>query len=228
MLDTKFKHYHDCSARSCHSAKVMYYREEAFNTVPLYIRIGLVARISRFHRDGRGSIPRCGIFVFPFVYLKLHRFLIIVIMSATSFSPSLRFGDFSWICNRATIPLCSALRLGDPECYSRNMEIGSFLLFEPCRDLDIFSCTIFSCCGDRCNCCSAYLNYDILYQIKIYGSWYDSNCNFQLTYITGRKEMVMFFYGYMLCILLEFMLVSNILPYESTLYTVDSKIQDNV
>ena len=26
------------------------------------IRIGLVARIPRFHRGGRGSIPRCGTF----------------------------------------------------------------------------------------------------------------------------------------------------------------------
>jgi hypothetical protein len=28
------------------------------------IRIGLVARILRFHRGGRGSIPRCGTFFF--------------------------------------------------------------------------------------------------------------------------------------------------------------------
>lgn len=45
---------------------------------------------------------------------------------------SFRFGDFGFVCRRVALPLCTALRLDDPACYSRNIDLGRFLMFEPC------------------------------------------------------------------------------------------------
>lgn len=36
----------------------------------------------------------------------------------------------------------------------------------------------------------------------------------------GRKEMVLFFYSYMACVLLEILLASNIVPFSSAVYKV--------
>ena len=36
----------------------------------------------------------------------------------------------------------------------------------------------------------------------------------------GRKEMVQFFYSYLICILTDFLLVSNIIPFSSSVYKV--------
>lgn len=47
-------------------------------------------------------------------------------------SPGFRFGDFAWLCNRASLTVCPALGLGDPQCYSRNVGIDSLLIFQPC------------------------------------------------------------------------------------------------
>ncbi len=49
-------------------------------------------------------------------------------------TPSFRFGDFKWICNHASLTICPALGLGDPQCYSRNIGSKSFLLFQPCKE----------------------------------------------------------------------------------------------
>lgn len=42
-----------------------------------------------------------------------------------------RFGDFRWICERSSLPVCQSLKLGTPVCYSRNIGFGRFLLFQP-------------------------------------------------------------------------------------------------
>ena len=36
----------------------------------------------------------------------------------------------------------------------------------------------------------------------------------------GRKEMVQFFYSYLVCVLTDFLLVSNIIPFSSSVYKV--------
>lgn len=56
-----------------------------------------------------------------------------------------RFGDFAFFCQKVALPLCTALSLDDPKCYSRNVEVAGFLIFEPCKlnSLDVHVAAAF-------------------------------------------------------------------------------------
>lgn len=43
----------------------------------------------------------------------------------------LPFGSFSNVCLQSCMNICPALQLPEPKCYSRNIDIGGFLLFQP-------------------------------------------------------------------------------------------------
>ncbi|KAJ1547438.1 Chitin synthase, class 7 [Cladochytrium tenue] len=101
------------------------------------------------------------------------------------------FGSFDYICSQVALPICPLVgtTLGgvEPTCYSRNIQVaGGMLIFEP-GTLAIHIVAL------------------IMTAIMIY------NIRSKYTAV-GRKEIVSFFYMYAVTIILEFLLVSNIVP----------------
>jgi hypothetical protein len=43
--------------------------------------------------------------------------------------------DFSIICERVPLSICPALGISDSKCFARNVNIGSWLIFQPGRIL---------------------------------------------------------------------------------------------
>ncbi|KAJ1909374.1 Chitin synthase, class 7 [Tieghemiomyces parasiticus] len=106
------------------------------------------------------------------------------------------FGSFDDICSRVTLavcPLVGSTSLGsDATCYSRNIEIGSALIFQASTlIIDIVA---------------VFMTIIMIYHIKT-----------KYTAV-GRKEMVMFFYLYLISIVLDFVLISGIIPTSSVVY----------
>lgn len=122
------------------------------------------------------------------------------------------FGSFDFICERVPLPVCTALGSSDAKCYARNIPLGKLLLFEP---------------GKTCmfKLFLAVLVVDIfaivmtIIMISTIKSRYTS---------VGRKEMVQFFYSYFVCVLTDFLLVSNIIPFSSSIYKVCQFICGNL
>ncbi len=109
-------------------------------------------------------------------------------------SPSLSFGKFDLMCSQAPLTLCAPLHLSEPLCYAKNVAFGNFFLFQPgvlFIDLVAISMTAVMICHIK----SKYT-------------------------AVGRKEMVMFFYLFAIDMLLEFLLVSNLIPVASVAYPV--------
>ncbi|KAJ1988732.1 Chitin synthase, class 7 [Dimargaris cristalligena] len=107
-----------------------------------------------------------------------------------------QFGSFDEVCSRVTLALCPMVgdtSLGsEATCYSRNIEIGSALVFQASTliiDIVAVCMTII-----------------MIYHIKT-----------KYTAV-GRKEMVMFFYLYLLTVILDFVLISGIIPTSSVVY----------
>jgi hypothetical protein len=52
-----------------------------------------------------------------------------------STTPVLTFGSFDWICSQAALVVCPLLGPStfgiEPICYSRNVQIGNTLIFQP-------------------------------------------------------------------------------------------------
>lgn len=112
------------------------------------------------------------------------------------------FVVFDWICKQSPLPLCTAIKANDPLCYSRNLDLGSFLLFEPCNILLILATVLVDIVAICMTC------------IMIF------NVKSKYTAI-GRKEIVVFFYMYFSNVILELMLLSNIVPFGSSVYPVN-------
>lgn len=122
-----------------------------------------------------------------------------------------RFGDFGFVCHRVALPLCTALRLDDPECYSRNIDLGRFLMFEPC------TCFFNALAVVVIDIVAIFMTCIMIYNIK---SKYTA-VGMSPSYVSlGRKEIVIFFYLYFLDVVFELLLVSNILPFSSPVYPV--------
>ncbi|KAJ3356561.1 Chitin synthase, class 7 [Allomyces javanicus] len=104
-----------------------------------------------------------------------------------------QFGSFDDVCAKIAYPFCPLVGTGvEPSCYSRNIDVGGKLLFQPATLVVYIVALIMTCI--------------MIYHIK---SKYTA---------VGRKEIVMFFYLYILLIVIEFVLVSNIVPSASTPY----------
>ncbi|KAJ1975950.1 Chitin synthase, class 7, partial [Dimargaris verticillata] len=108
----------------------------------------------------------------------------------------MKFGSFDDICSTVTLAFCPLVgdpRLGtEPSCYSRNVEIGGALIFQASTliiDIVAVCMTII-----------------MIYHIKT-----------KYTAV-GRKEMVLFFYMYLVAIVLDFVLISGIIPTASVVY----------
>jgi len=106
-----------------------------------------------------------------------------------------KFGDFNGICEKVALTVCPLVGAEEgiePTCYSRNVEIAGTLIFQPATIIIHIIALIMTSI--------------MIYHIK---SKYTA---------VGRKEIVMFFYLYMMVTFLELLLVSGIIPTASTIY----------
>ncbi|CAO3608523.1 unnamed protein product [Mucor hiemalis] len=103
--------------------------------------------------------------------------------------------SFSGICRTVALPLCPLIGQTngiEPVCYSRNIDIGGNLVFQPATlVIDIVAIIMAAI---------------MIYHIR---SKYTA---------VGRKEIVMFFYLYMVTTFLEMLLVTGIIPTSSPVY----------
>ncbi|ORX87844.1 hypothetical protein K493DRAFT_237240 [Basidiobolus meristosporus CBS 931.73] len=108
----------------------------------------------------------------------------------------LQFGRFDGLCNTLSLTLCPLVgpttTRAVPMCYSRNVDIGGFLIFQP-GSLAMYVVTL------------------IMISIMIY--------NIKVKYTAvGRKEMVLFFYFFTMSTVLEMLLITGIIPTGSNVY----------
>ncbi|GJJ78347.1 hypothetical protein EMPS_10706 [Entomortierella parvispora] len=105
------------------------------------------------------------------------------------------FGNFNKICSTVPLTLCPLVGTTDgiePICYSRNVKLADTLIFEPSTlIIHIIALVMTSI---------------MIYHIR---SKYTA---------VGRKEIVMFFYLYMLVTIFDLLLISGIIPTASSLY----------
>jgi len=97
------------------------------------------------------------------------------------------FGSFDFFCNKVSLPMCSLV--GDkimPECYSRNLEVKNYLIFQAATIVMGFVALIMA--------------FIMIIHIK---SKYTA---------VGRREVVMFFYTYSLYIVVEMVASSGVIP----------------
>ncbi|KAI8384506.1 chitin synthase III catalytic subunit [Radiomyces spectabilis] len=103
--------------------------------------------------------------------------------------------SFNGICQTVALTLCPLIGKHDgiePVCYSRNVDLAGNLIFQPATlIIDIVAIIMAAI---------------MIYHIK---SKYTA---------VGRKEIVMFFYLYMITVLLEMLLVTGIIPTSSSVY----------
>ncbi|ORX96039.1 hypothetical protein K493DRAFT_314688 [Basidiobolus meristosporus CBS 931.73] len=110
--------------------------------------------------------------------------------------PALKFGSFEKFCSTLAFTLCPLVGPQDsrtiPECSSRNLDFGGFLIFQP-------------------GALAAYIIAILITVVMIY--------NIRVKYTAvGRQEMLCFFYLYVLTVLLEFLLIGGIIPISSKAY----------
>ncbi|KAF9331508.1 Chitin synthase, class 7 [Podila minutissima] len=114
-----------------------------------------------------------------------------------STAPDLKFafGNFNYICSTVSLTLCPLVGGPDgiePVCYSRNVRIADTLIFQPSTLIIHIIALIMTAI--------------MIYHIR---SKYTA---------VGRKEIIMFFYLYMLVTIMDLLLVSGIIPTASQLY----------
>jgi heme A synthase len=114
-----------------------------------------------------------------------------------------QFGSFDYFCNQIALPVCPLVGTNiakEPKCYARNIDLGGgYLIFEPGID-SVNSATL-----------CMHIVALVMTSIMI------SHIKFKYTAV-GRKEMVMFFYMYALTIIVDFLVVSGIIPFSSAVY----------
>ncbi|KAF9231603.1 chitin synthase III catalytic subunit-domain-containing protein [Melanogaster broomeanus] len=108
----------------------------------------------------------------------------------------LSFGSFDGICSVAALVICPLLGSSgqgmEPTCYSRNVQVGSTLIFQPAT-------------------CFVHIVAILMTAIMIY------HIRSKYTAV-GRKEIVMFFWMYMIIELLAMFLDSGIIPTANVSY----------
>ncbi|KAI1314995.1 Chitin synthase, class 7 [Mortierella claussenii] len=105
------------------------------------------------------------------------------------------FGDFNYVCSRVSLSLCPLVGSPDgiePLCYSRNVRLADTLIFQPSTIIIHIIALVMTAI--------------MIYHIR---SKYTA---------VGRKEIVMFFYLYMLVTIMDLLLISGIIPTASNLY----------
>lgn len=107
---------------------------------------------------------------------------------------SLSFGSFDYFCNQVGLVLCPLVggQQGtgmEASCYSRNIDINGFLLFEP-------------------SVLVLHVVAMVMTGIMI------AHVKFKYTAV-GRKEILLFFYLYLATVIVEFFTISGIIPFSS-------------
>jgi len=105
------------------------------------------------------------------------------------------FGNFNYICSTVSLTLCPLVGEADgiePVCYSRNVRLADTLIFQPSTLIIHLIALIMTAI--------------MIYHIR---SKYTA---------VGRKEIIMFFYLYMLVTIMDLLLISGIIPTASDLY----------
>ncbi|KAI9225684.1 MAG: putative chitin biosynthesis protein [Piptocephalis tieghemiana] len=107
------------------------------------------------------------------------------------------FGSFTDICKTVSLVPCAALSNGqsiglEPECFSRNVELGGVLVFQSAALIMYIVALVMTTI--------------MVYHIKT-----------KYTAV-GRKEIVIFFYLYLILIILEFLLQGNFIQMSSSAY----------
>ncbi|GAA6021583.1 hypothetical protein JCM11491_000265 [Sporobolomyces phaffii] len=112
--------------------------------------------------------------------------------TTTAFS----FGSYDWVCNRAALIVCPLLgetSYGiEPVCYSRNVEFGKTLVFQPATSF-LHICALLM----------------VIIMVLHVRSKYTA---------VGRKEILVFFYLYFAVELVAIFLDSSIIPTSSSVY----------
>ncbi|KAI8141043.1 chitin synthase III catalytic subunit-domain-containing protein [Fennellomyces sp. T-0311] len=103
--------------------------------------------------------------------------------------------SFNGICQTVALPLCPLMGENEgvePVCYSRNVDLGGNLVFQPATlIIDVVAIIMTAI---------------MIYHIR---SKYTA---------VGRKEIVMFFYMYMVTVFLEMLLITDVIPSSSPAY----------
>ncbi|KAF9417830.1 Chitin synthase, class 7 [Podila epigama] len=105
------------------------------------------------------------------------------------------FGNFNYICSTVSLTLCPLVGKSDgiePVCYSRNVRLADTLIFQPSTLIIHLIALIMTAI--------------MIYHIR---SKYTA---------VGRKEIIMFFYLYMIVTIMDLLLISGIIPTASELY----------
>ena len=100
--------------------------------------------------------------------------------------------SFDILCSQSSLVLCPLLKVKEPTCFARNIDLNSFLLFQP-------------------SVLVIHLVALIMTGIMI------SHVKFKYTAV-GRKEIILFFYLYATVTILEFLTISGIVPLASSVY----------
>ncbi|KAF8961477.1 Chitin synthase, class 7 [Entomortierella lignicola] len=108
---------------------------------------------------------------------------------------SFKFGSFNHICSQVSLTLCPLVGTTDgiePLCYSRNVKLVDTLIFQPSTLIIHLIALVMTAI--------------MIYHIR---SKYTA---------VGRKEIIMFFYLYILVTIMDLLLISGIIPTASDLY----------
>ena len=138
------------------------------------------------------------------------------------------FGTFDYLCAQVPLPFCSALRLQDPECYSRNLSIGNWFVFAPGTFLSTKTLRLKK---------TVYLGVIFVYFISIIitammiyyvknkytavGKFWKKIISIRIVVLViGRKEIVYFLYLFLWDSFFGLLLVSNVISTSSSMYPV--------
>lgn len=148
---------------------------------------------------------------------------------------TIKFGSFDSVCQTAALvpcPLLGGPQGIEPTCYSRNVEIGGFLFFQPCAHtfLGRISCTRTDPHGLAtffvhlvALVMTAIMVYHIRGKYTAVGAFETLKlkiCALKSELLAGRKEILTFFYLYAIIELLAIFLDTNIIPSANEAYVV--------
>jgi hypothetical protein len=124
-----------------------------------------------------------------------------------------KFGHFDAICERAALTICPLIgtELGVmPTCYSRNVQLGSQIIFQPGKSAAASRLAQYTDSPATCfvHIAALAMTAIMLFHVR---SKYTA---------VGRKEIVLFFYIYMFVELLAIFLDSAIIPTSNNVYPV--------
>ncbi|OZJ04051.1 hypothetical protein BZG36_03567 [Bifiguratus adelaidae] len=140
-----------------------------------------------------------------------------------------QFLQFDGVCSTVALTLCPLIGKYDgiePTCYSRNVDFAGTLIFQPDAsvyvgdldfgvDISALTCYIQTYAHTPCRLVIATLIIEIVALVMTSIMIYHIKSKYTAV---GRKEIVMFFYLYMVTTFLELLLVSGIIPTASVVY----------